>query len=81
MRRLDRLARRSRVLDAGILGNPAIQKSDTVRIEDPVTGIAEDWRIDTHRSGMSAGGTYTGTLALLPVAAPTDVVADDGSAS
>jgi hypothetical protein len=80
-RRLDALAQRTRVLDAGIIGNPALQKTDIVRVEDPVTGISEDWLIDTHRTSMAAGGTWVGTLALVPAVAPTDVVADDGSAS
>lgn len=54
-------------LDVGIIGNPAIQKGDMVRIEDPVSGIASDWGVDTYRSEMSGeAGTYLGTLSLLP---------------
>lgn len=80
-RRLDKLAHRSRVLDFGILGNPAIQKSDLVRVEDPFTGIGENFLIDTHRSGMAAEGTYVGTIAGIPVVSPGDVVTDDGDAT
>jgi hypothetical protein len=35
---LDKNGRRRRVVDAGIIGNPAIQKNDLVRVEDPVSG-------------------------------------------
>lgn len=79
MRRLDGLAHRRRVLDAGVLGNPALQKTDLVRVEDPVTGIAEEFTIDTYRTEMA--GTYLGTLALLPVVPPGDTPADDGEAT
>ena len=81
MRRLDKLAHRRRVLDVGIIGNPALQKTDLVRVEDPVAGIAEDWTIDTYRSLMSGGSTYLGTLALLPVVQPGDEPTDEGSAT
>ena len=81
MRRLDKLSQRRRVLDVGIVGNPALQKTDFVRVEDPVTGIAEDWSIDTYRSDMAADGTYLGTLALIPVETPDDDVTDDGDAT
>jgi hypothetical protein len=80
-RRLDKLAHRSRVLDFGILGNPAVQKTDLVRVEDPVTGIGENFLIDTHRSGMAAESTYAGTIAGIPVVSPGDVVTDDGDAT
>jgi hypothetical protein len=54
-------------LDVGIIGNPAIQKGDMIRIEDPMTGIASDWEVDTYRSEMSGqAGTYLGILSLLP---------------
>lgn len=78
-RRLDKLSQRRRVLDVGILGNPALQVTDLVRIEDPATGLADDWLIDTYRSDMAS--TYLGTLALLPVSTPTDNPEDDGSAT
>jgi hypothetical protein len=81
MRRLERLSVRRRVLDVGIIGNPVLQKTDLVRVEDPVTGIADDWTIDTYRSEMAADGTYLGTLALLPVTTPDDDVTDDGDAT
>jgi len=81
MRRLDRLSQRRRVLDVGIVGNPALQKSDLVSIIDPVTGIDSEWLIDTYRTEMSADGTYLGTLALLPVTVPDDDVTDDGDAT
>lgn len=81
MRRIELLARRRRVVDGGIIGNPALQKTDLVRVVDPVTGLAGDFTIDTYRSLMEAGSTYLGTLALIPVALPGDAPIDDGSAT
>lgn len=66
MRRLAIVSAQPRVLDAGILGNPAIQRGDRVTVVDPVSGISEDWIVDTYRDQMTAGGTYLGTLAILP---------------
>lgn len=80
-RQLDLASVRSRVLDAGIIGNPALQKTDPVAVVDPVTGISDTFVIDTYRSTMSADGTYLGTLALLPVASLDDDPTDDGDAS
>jgi hypothetical protein len=80
-RRLDKLSQRRRVLDVGILGNPALQVTDLVRVEDPPTGLASDWLIDTYRSEMVAEDTYLGVLALLPVSQPDDDPTDDGDAS
>lgn len=74
---LSKLARRRRVLDVGIVGNPALQKTDLVRVEDPVTGIAKDFIIDTYRSEMAADGTYVGTLALLRAGVANDVIDED----
>lgn len=54
-------------LDFGCIGNPALQKGDMIRIEDPVSGIASDWGVDTYRSEMSgAAGTYLGIISALP---------------
>lgn len=61
---LDRLGRRRRVLDAGIIGHPGIQKIDLVRVEDPITGIFQNFVIDTYRSEMN-GETYLGTVSLV----------------
>jgi hypothetical protein len=69
-RTLELLARRRRTLDAGILGNPALQKADIVAVVDPVTGISSTFAIDTYRTEM--GDTYLGTLALTPVRDFTD---------
>jgi len=80
-RRLDMLARRRRVLDAAVLGNPALQKTDLVRLEDPVTGVSTQFVVDTVRSGMDSTGTYATTLGLLPLTVPGDTPTDDGSAS
>lgn len=63
---LDKLDQYLNVMDVGIIGNPALQKGDMVRVEDPVTSIANDFQIDTYRSSLSADGTYLGTLALVP---------------
>ena len=54
-----------RVADTGIVGHPALQKGDVVQLVDDVTGEAGIWTVDTYRSEMS-GGTYVGTLALVP---------------
>jgi len=67
-RRLDKLARRRDVVDVGIIGNPAIQKSDVVRVIDHKVNSLRDYQIDTYRSQMDATGTYLGTMALLPIA-------------
>jgi len=78
MRRLDSLARRRDVVDAGIVGNPALQKTDVVRVLDPKVDSARDYVIDTYRTEMDASGTYLGTLALIPIAEVTDDPVDEG---
>jgi hypothetical protein len=61
---LDKLGRRRRVLDVGIIGNPAVQKNDLVRVEDPKTGIAQNWVLDTVHTEMDERG-YLGTVSLV----------------
>ena len=81
-RRLDLLARREQVLDVGIIGNPALQKTDTIRVVDARTGTSRDWQIDTYESVMDAeSGTYVGALALLPVDEASDTPTDSGDAT
>jgi hypothetical protein len=63
---LDKIDQFRNVLDVGIIGNPAIQKGDMVRITDPVTEIDADFQVDTYRTSMSGDGTYLGTMALVP---------------
>jgi len=64
---LSQLDHNRQTLDFGCIGNPAIQKGDMIRIEDPVSGIASDWGVDTYRSEMSGeAGTYLGTISALP---------------
>lgn len=63
---LDKIDQFRNVLDVGILGNPAIQKADMVRIEDPVTDIANDFQVDTYRFSLRGNGTYLGVLSLVP---------------
>ena len=63
---LDRLDQYRNVVDVGIIGNPALQKADMVRIVDPVTLIADDFMVDTYRSSLSGDGTYLGILSLVP---------------
>jgi hypothetical protein len=75
-RRLELLNQRRRILDVGILGNPALQKTDTVRVEDPVTGIGRRFTVDTYRSLM--GETYVGTVALVPIDEADEIVDDEG---
>lgn len=60
---LDKLGRRKRVLDAGIIGNPAVQINDLVRVEDPKTGIFQNWVLDTIHTEMAE--TYLGTVSLV----------------
>ena len=60
---LDKLGRRKRVLDAGIIGNPAVQINDLVRVEDPKTGIFQNWVLDTIHSEMSE--TFLATVSLV----------------
>jgi hypothetical protein len=57
--RLAELAKRREILDIGIVGNPALQKSDLVSVDDPLVGItvygrrlADPW------AGRPAFGTY-----------------------
>jgi hypothetical protein len=71
---LDRLGQPKRILDGGIIANPALQKTDLVALVDPVTGVSEAFVIDTYRTTMEAGGTYLGTLALVPAG---DIALDD----
>lgn len=79
-RQLDILSQRRRVLDAGIVGNPALQKTDLVAVIDPRTGLSETFAVDTYRSGMSGEeGTFIGTVALLPVEDIDDEPEDEGS--
>jgi hypothetical protein len=86
---LDRLGRRRRVVDVGILGNPAIQKNDLVKLEDPKVGLFQNFVMDTCRTEMIAGegGTYLGTVSLVrggvandeitePLPPPTDSTGD-----
>ncbi len=56
--RLAQLDQRRRVVDVGIVGNPQLQKTDYVRVEDPVTSVAHNFVIDTYRTEMTAAGTY-----------------------
>lgn len=66
-RQLDISSQRRRVVDAGILGQPAVQKTDYVAIVDPVTDTSTGYAVDTYRTEMEANNTYLGTLSLLPV--------------
>jgi hypothetical protein len=56
-----------KLVDAGIIGNPGCEKGDIVRVVDAVTGTDNYYVIDTYRSDMTGGGTYLGTLALIPI--------------
>ncbi len=62
---LDRLGRRRRVVDVGILGNPAVQKNDLVRLEDPLTGIFQNFVVDSMRDDMVEDGQYLGVVSLV----------------
>jgi hypothetical protein len=64
---LDRLGRRRRVVDVGIPGNPAVQKNDLVRLEDPKTGVFQNFVIDSARDDMvpGEGGSYLGVVSLV----------------
>lgn len=80
-RQLDLVSRRARTLDVGIVGNPALQKTDPVAVVDVLTSLSDGFTIDTYRSRMDAAGTYVGTLALVPVDAIDDDPTDDGDAT
>lgn len=77
-RQLDIASQRRRVVDVGVLGQPAIQKTDYVAVIDDVTGISTGFAVDTYRTEMQAGGTYLGTMALIPVENIEDVIEDEG---
>jgi len=79
MRQLELADQRRRVLDTGIVGNPALQKTDLVAVVDPITGISTSFIIDTLRTDHR-GGTYLGTAALLPVEPFDDEPVDEGDA-
>lgn len=63
---LSRLDHNRQALDFGCIGNPAIQKGDMIRIEEPGVGISTDWQVDTYRTEMDADGTYLGVISALP---------------
>lgn len=80
-RQLDIASQRRRVLDAGIVGNPVLQKTDLVAVVDPLTGLNTNFAIDTYRTRMDGDGTYLGTVALIPVEELEDAPDDDGDAT
>ena len=61
---LDRIDQFRNLVDFGIIGNPAIQLGDMIRVEDPVIGIAADFQIDTYRAQLD--DTFLGHLAVTP---------------
>jgi hypothetical protein len=79
VRRLDKLDQFRNVLDVGIIGNPALEKGDMVRIIDPLSVIDGEFQVDTYRSLQN--DTYLGTLSLVPwtssYAGPGDVPLPD----
>lgn len=78
--RLGELNHRRSVMDVGVVGNPALQKTDLVRVTDPLVGIVVDGRVDTLEMDMAADSPYVGVLALIPQAVIIiDAVTDDGS--
>jgi hypothetical protein len=80
-RRLELLARRDRVVDVGIVGNPALQKADVLAVTDPATSLTGRFVVDVYRTEMTPE-SYVGTLALLPAGpADTDDPEDDGEGS
>ena len=73
------LSARRQILDVGIIGNPALQKTDLVSVADPLVGITVDGRIDTLETDMDAGGAFLGVLALVPQSVLiTDDITDEG---
>ncbi len=71
---LDKLGRRRQVVNVGILGNPAIQKNDLVRIEDPKTAHFQSLVMDTYRSDMAE--TYLGTVSLIRGGVANDTITE-----
>lgn len=76
MRRLDILSAEREILDAGIPGNPAIQKTDPVGVVDPVSGLNKVYTISAYRSTMDATGAYVGVIAGVPI---PDLTAENGT--
>ncbi len=73
-KRLAQVAQRRKVLDAGIVGNPAIEKTGLVQVIDAKVDLNVAGFVDTYRTEM--GETYLGTVALIPgvtVTSPEDV--------
>lgn len=60
---LGKLGQRRQVVDAGIIGNPAVQKNDLVRVEDPKTGHRQNLVLDTYHSEM--GETFFAVVSLV----------------
>ncbi len=60
---LDKLGRPKRVIDAGIIGNPAVQLNDLARVEDPKTGVFQNGVIDALHTEMDT--TFLGTVTLV----------------
>lgn len=80
--RLGELNGRRAVLDVGVVGNPAFQKTDLISVTDPLVGITVTGRIDTMEMDMASDSPYVGVLALLPQDITIlDEVTDDGSAA
>ena len=54
------------VYDFGIVGNPGLQKGDTIEAIDPVMGESSLWIVDTYRTEMTVvpggAGTYVGAV-------------------
>lgn len=80
-RQLDISSQRRRVVDAGVIANPAIQKTDAIAVVDPKTGVSTLFVVDTYRTNQAANGVYLGTLALIPLEEFDDTPEDEGDAS
>lgn len=66
---LIRLARYTKTVDIGVVGNPALQKGDMIRTENiAALGAGTlDWALDTYRDRMAGDdGTFLGVAALIP---------------
>lgn len=56
-----------RVMDLGVMGNPAIQIGDVVEYPDTVAATDATWMVDSERERLEADpGRYTMTMSVLP---------------
>lgn len=64
---LAQVTKYTKTLDLGIVGNPALQKGDMIRVENLAAIPDGDWLLETYRDRMAGSdGTFLATMALVP---------------